>query len=118
GRIDIFDDLGTGTFYGSHDYIELEEGRLNLQPVPLNSSAVAAINAALDPLSGQMIALGGSLTSISGTASQDLFNGSGVAGTRLDTKPLALTAKADSDYYSLTLGAGQRATIAMTNLTG
>jgi hypothetical protein len=67
GQTAVFDDLGTGVDFGSRVFSSADNGTYAL--VPLTSSAVAAINAGI----GGQIALGGSLSSISGTAEQVIF---------------------------------------------
>lgn len=71
GLFAIHNDLKSGTSYGSRTVSAADNG--TLVQVPLNSTALAAINAAR----GSTFATGGFVTSIAGTANQFLFSGTG-----------------------------------------
>jgi hypothetical protein len=112
GQVGIFNDLGSGTIYGAQNFQESDEREF--KAVPMNSSGVSAINAAL----GGQLAFGGAITTISGTAAQQAFGSSLAAGRLLDTRQLILTVPTDSDYYSFSLLSGQSATVGLKNVTG
>ena len=108
GQTAIFNDLGSGTALGSRNYSAADNGAIT--SIPLNSSAVNSLNAAR----GGQIAVGGALTTISGTATQEVF---AFTGTAADTKQLVLTV-ANSDFYSFNLNPGDNVTIGLKDLTG
>jgi extracellular elastinolytic metalloproteinase len=112
GQVGIFNDLGSGTIYGSQNFEEVNEG--DLKTLPLNSNGVLAVNNA----AGGEFAVGGAITSISGSGIQQTFGNSRAAGSLLDTRQLVLTVFADSDYYSLTLEEGQKTSVALRNILG
>jgi hypothetical protein len=97
-RVDIFEDLGTGTLYGSRD-IQFFEDNVLLE-IGLNDDAVSALNAAL----GQQFALGGALTTIDFTGpQQNVFGNSSGAFTQ----QLVLDV-VEADYYSISADGNSR----------
>src|SRR5262249_17057235 len=82
GRTDIFNDLGSGTSYGSQTVSSADNGKL--VTVNLNAAAVAALSAAI----GSQVALGGALTTANGPGNEYLF---GFSGSPTDTRQLVLT---------------------------
>lgn len=96
GQTDIFNDLGTGTNYGSQVVSPADNGQF--VSVSLNSAGLAALNASL----GGQTALGGALTSLSGAADQYLFGYSGPDYSR----QLVITLADPADWYSFTAVAG------------
>jgi subtilisin family serine protease len=95
GQTAIFNDLGTGTNYGSQVVSPADNGQF--VSVSLNSAGLAALNASL----GGQTALGGALTSLSGEADQYLFGYSGQ-----DSRQLVITLADPADWYSFTAVAG------------
>ncbi len=75
----IFNDLGTGTSYGAFD-VSTAGNPADILSFPLNSAAVADINAA----AGGFFSIGGSLTSLNAIFAGDetLFGGSGSSGVQ------------------------------------
>ncbi len=71
GRVDIYNDLGTGAEFGSRVVSAADNGQLVATPV--NAAGVAALNAAR----GQLAALGGGLTTLAGAADQFVFGFTG-----------------------------------------
>ena len=110
GQTGIFADLGTGANFGEQVFEESNEN--SVKPVPLNVSGVNFLNASR----GTTIAVGGAVTTISGTASQNVFSGSGPVGLLSDTRQLVLTVAQDSDFYSVTLTDGQAISVALENV--
>jgi hypothetical protein len=108
GQTAIFNDLGSGTSYGSQTITMASDG--TVISTPLNAAAIAALNSNL----GGLFAVGGALTSITGSNTQVLF---GTSGNPTDVIQLVLT-PADARYYSLTLQAGELVTVGLKNLTG
>jgi len=108
GQVGIFTDLGTGTSYGTQTVTAATNG--TILATPLNAAGVAALNSKR----GSQFAVGGALTTLTGSNYQYLFDGSGNAS---DTIQLALTL-ADTRFYSFTLGAQELATVGLKNLTG
>jgi hypothetical protein len=108
GQTAIFNDLASGTTYGTRVYSAADNGTLT--SIPLNSSGIAVLNSAF---AGQA-AFGGALTDTSSSGGQAIFSSS---GEETNTKQLALLL-ASSDFYSFHLAAGQRATIGLKNLSG
>jgi hypothetical protein len=90
GQTAIYNDLGSGTSYGSQTVSAASNGQLIA--IPLNAAAVSALNAAR----GTRTAVGGALTSISGTANQFVFGFTN--GT--ETKQLVLTLADPADWYA------------------
>ncbi len=82
-QIGIFNDLGTGSSYGAQVVSSADDG--NLVDVPLNATAVSAINSAL----GGEFALGGAITTLGGTGLDEVVFG--FTGDSGDTKQLILT---------------------------
>ena len=91
GRTDIFNDLGSGTSYGSQTVSSADNGKL--VTVNLDAAAVSALNAKL----GSQVALGGALTTASGPALEILF---GFSGSPTDTRQLVLTV-AQPNFYKV-----------------
>jgi uncharacterized delta-60 repeat protein len=109
GLTAVFNDLGTGTQFGSRTVSAADNDQT--VAVDLNAAAIAALNEAR----GGQVALGGALTTLSGTALQYLFGftSSGYA------RELFLTYGAPApDYYSFTLAAGEAATVGLKHLSG
>src|SRR5262249_44602276 len=105
----IYADLGSGTSYGSTTVNSSSNGQT--VSVPLNSAGISNLNFNV----GTQVALGGALTTVSGSNTDFLFANTSGSSSR----QLAVTlAGADSDFYSFTLNAGQRLTAALKNLTG
>jgi hypothetical protein len=82
--VEIFDDLGTGTSYGSHVATDTDES--TWLEVPLNAAALLDLNAA-----GALFALGGAVTSLDDLTNDELLFGQ--SGNRhaylvLETVPL------------------------------
>src|SRR5262249_32162699 len=91
GRIEIFDDLGTGTAYGGQEVSAAHNGRLfGVDP---NAAAVADILAH----QGGRFAVGGAITPLARGDERELGFGGGGGNT---PRQLALTL-ADSDYYAI-----------------
>jgi hypothetical protein len=65
---DIFEDLGTGTTYGT--YIATEDDEYSQIAIPLNAAAVADLNDA-----GDLFALGGAITSLDALVNDELLFG-------------------------------------------
>jgi hypothetical protein len=88
----IFTDLGTGTSFGTQTVTP------GTDPVTttLNADAINALTAGL----GGQFAMGGSLTSISGSATQLLFT---FSGNPSDQRQLSLTLAQTADWYKFTL---------------
>jgi hypothetical protein len=91
GQTAIFNDLGTGTTFGSRDISATD--RNTVVTIGLNAAAIAALNATR----GGQFALGGAVTTISGTSTQDVF---GFSGNTTDVRQLVLTF-APEDWYSI-----------------
>jgi hypothetical protein len=96
GQTGIFNDLGTGTGFGSQSVSAADNGKV--VSVSLNADGVAALNAAR----GGLAALGGAVTSISGGATQAVFGftafGPNVAN---HVRQLVLNVGAPEDWYSI-----------------
>jgi len=97
-RVDIFDDLGGGTLFGSRDVRSFEDNIL--LGVDLNDDALTALNAAV----GQQFALGGALTTIDFASSLQYVFGFSSGD---DTPQLELTL-ADTDYYRVSVEGKRR----------
>jgi Bacterial pre-peptidase C-terminal domain len=108
GQTTIFSDLGSGTSYGTKT-ITTSSGNTVLS-IPLNTAAVIAMN----NKHGGQFAIGGALTTLTGSSAQYLFAGSGSA---TDTVQLALTL-VDTHFYSLSLAANEKVSVGLKNLTG
>ena len=79
GQTGIFDDLGTGVGFGSQTFSAANNGQI--VSVPLNAASLADLNAKR----GGLVALGGALTSIVGSADQAVFDGAvAMAWTAID----------------------------------
>ena len=65
----VFNDLGSGTIYGSRSYSHTDIDQV--LGIPLNADAISALNSAL----GGEFALGGALTSIDTNGSEFIFGG-------------------------------------------
>jgi murein DD-endopeptidase MepM/ murein hydrolase activator NlpD len=110
GQVGIFNDLGTGNSYGSQPVTYVSDNEIGqIVSTTLNATGVSALNSSL----GGPFAFGGALTSLQGN-NQNLF---GDTGNTVFTRQLVLYF-ADSDYYSLTLAAGQNMTVGLATLTG
>ncbi len=81
GQVGIFNDLGSGTEYGSQTVSSADNGRI--VTIDLNAAAIAYLNAAR----GGLAALGGALTTLSGGADQFIF---GFTNSPSDTRELIL----------------------------
>src|SRR5262249_58390971 len=92
GQTAIYNDLGTGATFASRTVSTADNG--TLVSVGLNAAGLAAIQAA----AGSSVALGGALTSISGTANQFVF---GFTGGGTDVKQLVLNLGLPEDWYSI-----------------
>jgi hypothetical protein len=108
GQTNIYNDLGSGVSYGTKTVTASSNGQL--LSIPLNAAAVAALN----NKRGSQFALGGALTTATGSGAQYLFAGS---GTATDTLQLSLTLL-DTRYYSFTLGNHELASVGLKYLTG
>jgi hypothetical protein len=100
----VFDDLGSGTILGSTAI-----DTFNLPAVALNAAGLAYLNAHR----GSPLELGGALSSISGASNQWVFGGTDSNSTRQ-----LLVTTTSSDYYSVTLTAGQSLSVALKMLSG
>ena len=108
GETTIFQDLGSGVSYGTKTVTSASNG--TVLNIPLNAAAVAALNSKR----GSQFAIGGALTTLTGSSAQYLFAGS---GSPTDTVQLALTL-ADTRFYSLALGANEKVSVGLKNVTG
>ena len=108
GQTAIWTDLGTGTSYGSRVFSAADNNTTTT--TTLNASAVGVINSAL----GASFAVGGAVTTIDAAGGNQFVYGSSGSLTR----QLVLTVASDSDYYSFSLAAGDRATIGLNQLSG
>jgi hypothetical protein len=100
GRIDVFDDLGTGAAFGSQ-VVSREDNKLpyGLVTIDLNAAALADLRAH----QGGPFAVGGALTTLAkGDALEGVF-----AASREGPRQLALTL-ADSDYYEISADGNAR----------
>jgi hypothetical protein len=109
GQTGIFADLGTGTGYGSRSVSSADNG--TVVSVNLNSSALTYLNGA----KGGQAAVGGAVTTISGTADQDVF---GFTGNSTDVKQLVLNLGPAEDWYKVTLGSTQTTLAIETSTPG
>jgi len=75
-----FTDLGTGVVFGSRDYSQADTGvgGNNLTTIVLNGDALLALNAAR--LGVGVFAVGGAITSLSGTGEQSIFGNTHLDG--------------------------------------
>jgi extracellular elastinolytic metalloproteinase len=103
----VYSDLGTGVSYGSQTVSSANNG--GFVTVDLNPEGLTALNAAL----GGNLAVGGSLTTVVGTANQFIF---GFTGQQSNTKQLILGLGASEDWYSVT-PTGAQNTIALFTRT-
>jgi Bacterial pre-peptidase C-terminal domain/Bacterial Ig-like domain len=108
GQTGIFNDLGSGTGYGSQTITTASDGTV------ISTSLSAAGITGLNSGRGGLFAIGGALTSISGSNTQFLF---GSSGNATDTTQLVVSLS-DSHFYSFTLNAGELATVGLKYLTG
>lgn len=99
GLTGIYNDLGTGVSYGSVTVTSASNGTLVV--ITLNAAGLSAVAAN----QGGQLALGGAITTISGTANQYLFGLSGGATRRLVINNLPFPVP--SDWYSVTLAGDQ-----------
>jgi hypothetical protein len=92
----IFDDLGSGTIYGTRTVSSADNN--TSVSIPLNAAAVAALNAAI----GSTISFGGAITTL-GPAVQTMFNGStGALGqVQLILRSMGPTQSIDSSFITL-----------------
>ncbi|MCH7751227.1 MAG: DVUA0089 family protein [Planctomycetes bacterium] len=95
GQTAIFDDLGTGVELGSQVISSGDVGQIIA--TSLNADGLAYLSANI----GGQVALGGTLTSISGTSTQVVFGFTGAGLTRRLTVGTLKT-----DFYQVTLGKG------------
>jgi len=95
--ITIFNDLGTGTIYGTRSVSAADNNAT--VAIVLNADAIAALNAAR----GATISFGGALTTLAGTAAQTMFGGSsGALGTvQLILRSMSPTQNIDSSFITL-----------------
>lgn len=108
GLLATFTDLGTGTGYGNRVVTTADAGRL--VDVGLNADALVALNAA----SGEF-ALGGALTSLNGTAQQNVFGFSNGSLARTldityregDIYKIEADARAMLEFETMTPGGGR-----------
>jgi len=96
GQTAIFDDLGTGTPLGSQTVSVADNGQT--VTIDLNADGVSYLNAAR----GSQVALGGAITTLSGTSVQSVFAYSGSGYSR----KLSLSLTPPSDFYSLNVVPG------------
>jgi hypothetical protein len=92
--IDIFGDLGSGILYGTR-VVSAADNNTTVA-IALNAAAVAALNAAI----GSTISFGGALTTLTGTAAQQIF---GFTNGAPGTVQLVLQTAPDPDWYSISL---------------
>lgn len=97
GQTDIFNDLGSGANYGNQSVSLADDGQY--VDITLNDLAIAAINANY----GGQIAFGGSLTTLSGSAPQFIFGGTGYGGVQL-----VVALGEPVDWYSIDVASGTR----------
>ena len=108
GRTDIFADLGSGTIFGSR----LLSTRMRERSKACHSTAAASRHSMRGPA---LFAFGGNLTTNSPIGGS-VFASSGEFSL---TKQLALTlANTQTDFYFISLQAGQRASVGMKSLSG
>src|SRR5256714_5328160 len=98
----VFDDLGTGTILATKTVTSASPVAIDL-----NANGLSYANARR----GMALELGGAVSTISGSSDQWIFGNSGSNSTR----QLSLTL-ANTDFYSLTLAAGQLAPIGLSFL--
>jgi hypothetical protein len=108
GQTGIFNDLGSGTTYGSTIVSSASNGQT--VATTLNAAALAALNGAI----GGPIAVGGAITTLVGSNTQFLFANTGGAS---DSRQLVLT-YSGTDYYSFTAAPGDTVTLALKILSG
>jgi predicted outer membrane repeat protein len=92
GSVNIFDDLGDGTVFGSRD-VWYTDTFQNIS-IELNAEAIAAIHAA----NGQQFALGGALTTIDDDGWYEIIFA--YAGSVANKRQLAVTVT-DKDFYKI-----------------
>ena len=95
GQTAVFDDLGTGASFAAQTVSTADNGRVI--SISLNSSGVNYLNAAR---AGQ-VALGGAITTISGTSAQRIFGYT----TGSEVNQLVLTSSEFGDYYLINVAA-------------
>jgi hypothetical protein len=98
GKTAIYNDLGSGVSYASRVVTPADDGQV--LSLPLSAAAVANLNTSL----GSLAALGGGLTTISGTADQVVF---GYSGLNAGAVQLVVTLADTADYYSFNASVGQ-----------
>jgi hypothetical protein len=98
GQVDIFNDLGSGTSFGTQTVTP----GTDVVTTTLNTDGIGALTAGL----GSQLAIGGSLTTISGTDPQFIF---GDTGSLSDQRQLTLTLAQTADWYKFTLPSGRTA---------
>ena len=96
GQTAIFTDLASGTQYGAKTMSSADNNVL--VNIPLNSAALAALNAA----KGSQFAFGGAVTSLATSASPQFVFGFSDGSL---TKQLVLTLGESADWYSFNVGA-------------
>ena len=103
GRVDIYNDLGSGVTHGQRNISLADNGQVI--SVELNGAALSYLQSQL----GNLVALGGAITTIDGTANQFAFGFSGATGVRqliLDARtstwPIALVHTPDRTQGPLT----------------
>ena len=85
GLTNVFDDLGTGSLFGSYVASAADNGKVI--SIVLNASGIAALNSA----SGSVIAFGGALGTVSGPGDQFLFGFTTTSFAGGDVRRLDLT---------------------------
>jgi hypothetical protein len=108
-EVAVFNDLGSGTNYGSTTVSSASDGQI--VSVNFDSNGVSALNSHR----GKQWAVGGALTTASGTHDQAIFSDT---GNSPQTEQLLLKFATDTHYYSFALAAGQVVTVGLKNLTG
>ena len=110
GLTEIYEDLGSGTTYGS---VTVSSNNNNsIVVINLTAAGLAAINAA----KGSQIAFGGAITSLAGNTEQYLF---AFSQNSSPTRRLILNGeRSSSDWYSVTLASDQTAIQVETRTPG
>jgi hypothetical protein len=103
-QVGIFNDLGSGTSFGTQTVTP----GTDVVTTTLNANGLNALTAGL----GAQFAIGGSLTTISGTDPQFIF---GATGEPTDQRQLTLTLAQTADWYKFTLPGDRTAVQLDTN---
>jgi hypothetical protein len=103
GQLGVFDDLGSGTMYGSQTVTTANNGQI--VSTPFNSDGVTAVTNSL----GGKFAVGGAMTTLAPGFTQYLYSSTGDPG---ETKQLVLNI-ADSRFYAFSLTAGDKASVGL-----